>query len=832
MQSRSNRLINNKLKKQTLLLLALAAVATASTEARTLSPAEALARAANQPQAAGISRGQAAPAPVMTVGDAQSPALYVFTSGPSGYLVVSADDVAAPVLGYSDSGTFDPDNMPPAMRWWLDEYKAQISAAAQEDAGVYQAVERESRQAVGPLLKTKWDQGSPYNKYCPIYKEGSQSYPTYTGCVATAMAQVMKYHNWPDKAASSAVFSYDWEAQNKTLTASFSNFAFDWANMLPDYSTATSVTTAQADAVAKLMQACGYSVEMDYGPYESGAPSAAVGGALVNKFKYDPAMRNEVRQCYTLAAWVDMVYNSLKNDGPVLYAGNNSEGGHCFVCDGYRSDGYFHINWGWSGMSDGYFLLDALDPDQQGAGGSTSGYNCSQEILVGIRPLTTSSTVPTDVKFIAMGFITGEISGSNLTVYGDFANYSINSVSGKVSFRVTDMNGNEIKVVDRYNVPGLSPGSYYPSLTIPLSNLGLSDGSYRIYPVFKIGSTVYPFQASISQPGYVVVTRSGSTYSVTTPSLGDYSVTGLTVGPTLYSKNSFLAKGTARFSADIEEAMQPICGLLLNASGKVLGHGDEMNQSFSTAGESFEYFSYWFITDNDTEVSVTPGTYKFAMGYKAGSGYKIISELVDVTVKADPGTPSLQITSWNIENASSVDPDNVVINVNVKCLSGYMAGPLTAVFFGQDSEYADAQLYSPRLVLNAGESADVVIKGSLTGFSTGEIVDVGLYYVMDFISDEYKQFIIGERSGIADVIADGAASVSASPNPTADYTVISASSGISRVDLFSIGGTQTGAPAEIDGTTARVDLSALPSGLYIARVQTAAGVSTVKIIRK
>ena len=819
------------MKKQTLLLLALAAVATASTEARTLSPAEALARAANQPQVAGISRGQAAPAPVMTVGDAQSPALYVFTSGATGYLVVSADDVAAPVLGYSDNGTFDPDNMPPAMRWWLDEYKAQISAAAQGDAGVYQAVERESRQAVGPLLKTKWDQGSPYNKYCPTYKEGSQSYPTYTGCVATAMAQVMKYHNWPDKAASSAVFSYDWEAQNKTLTASFSNFAFDWANMLPDYSTATSVTTAQADAVAKLMQACGYSVEMDYGPYESGAPSAAVGGALVNKFKYDPAMRNEVRQCYTLAAWEDMVYNSLKNDGPVLYAGNNSEGGHCFVCDGYRSDGYFHINWGWSGMSDGYFLLDALDPDQQGAGGSTSGYNCSQEILVGIRPLATSSSGPTDVKFIAMGFITGEISGSNLTVYGDFANYSINSVSGKVSFRVTDMNGNEIKVVDRYNVPGLTPGSYYPSLTIPLSSLGLSAGSYRIYPVFKIGSTVYPFQASISQPGYVVLTRSGSTYTVTTPSLGDYSVTNLTVGPTLYSQKSFLAKGTARFSTDVE-VMQPIYGLLFNSAGKLLGHGDEMNQRFTTAGESFEYFSYWF-TNNDTEVSVTPGTYKFAMGYKAGSGYKIISELVDVTVKADPGTPSLQITSWDIENASSVDPDNVVINLNVKCLSGYMAERISVAFFdGQSYDYV-GELATPILFLNVGESVETVAKGSISGVTVGQQLILQLFIGDDYISSGGSKYItIGERSGIADVIADGATSASASPNPTADYTVISASAEISRVDLFSIGGTQTGAPAEIDGATARVDLSALPSGLYIARVQTAAGVSTVKIIRK
>lgn len=814
--------------KRSLLLLAIAAVAAASADARTLTPAEAFARAANLPQASGTSRGHAVPTPVMTVGEAQSPSLYVFAQNDtSGYLIVSADDVAAPILGYSDSGSFDPENMSPAMRWWLDEYSAQIRAASAQNAGAYQAVVRESRAPISPLLGTKWDQGEPYNKYCPAYKEGSKSYETYTGCVATAMAQVMKYHRWPEKASSSAVFSYEWEGQG-TLKADFRNFAFDWGNMLPSYS--SSYTVAQADAVAKLMQACGYSVEMDYGPYASGASSAAVGGALVKYFGYNGGLRNEVRQSYTLAAWEDLVYNSLKNDGPVLYSGNNSEGGHCFVCDGYKPDGYFHINWGWSGMSDGYFLLNALDPDQQGAGGSTAGYNSGQEVLVGIRPAT-SSTIVTDVKFVAIGVVSGEISGSNLVIYGDFANYSINTVSGVIGFRITDLNGREIKTVNRYNVTDFSPGLYYPSLSCPLSTLGVANGSYRIYPVFKIGSTVHPFQASISQSGYVILTRSGSSYTVTTPTIGDYTVTGLSVGPTLYVSNSFMAKGTAKFSENMEANM-PIYGLLLNQSGRILGHGVELNQEFSVSGEPFEYFSSWFVDSSDNNLTLAAGSYKFAMGYKSGSSYKLVSDMIDVTVKANPGTPKLKITNWTIRNANAVDPDNVVINMTVTCQSGYLAGNLFAVFFGEGSQYADAQLNSPIVVLSAGQTADVVIKGSLTGFATGEKVDVGIYYGNDLVSSTYKEITIGERSGIAGVIADGAGAISASPNPTADFTLISAPAEISRVDLFSFGGQQTGAPAEIDGATARLDLSALPSGLYIARVVTAAGVQAVKIIRK
>ena len=221
------------------------------------------------------------------------------------------------------------------------------------------------------------------------------------------------------------------------------------------------------------------------------------------------------------------------------------------------------------------------------------------------------------------------------------------------------------------------------------------------------------------------------------------------------------------------------------------------------------------------------------MGYKSGSGYKVISDQISVTVSSNPGTPSLQVVGWNVENASAVDPDNVVINVTLKCQSGYLAGRICAAFFGENDQYASAQLYSPLLVMNAGETQSFVINGSLTGFSAGELVDVGLYDENGFISSGgYLTFTIGERSGISDVIADSGKAVSVSPNPAADHTVISASAEISRVDLYSLSGKLTGAPSEIDGQTARVDLSALPSGLYIARVLTADGVRTVKVIKK
>ncbi|MDE6429557.1 MAG: C10 family peptidase, partial [Duncaniella sp.] len=163
-----------------------------SVSARTLSPSEALSRALSTTTESG--RAHRAPVqktPVMTVGEASAPALYVFDQGNEGYLVVSADDVAAPILGYSTTGTFDPNNIPENMRWWLGQYKLEIEAAAKDSAQSYSRTAEDTRQPIEPLIKTTWNQGEPYNCEAPNYLDGEQC---VTGCVATAMAQVMNYH--------------------------------------------------------------------------------------------------------------------------------------------------------------------------------------------------------------------------------------------------------------------------------------------------------------------------------------------------------------------------------------------------------------------------------------------------------------------------------------------------------------------------------------------------------------------------------------------------------------------------------------------------------------
>lgn len=182
--------------KKSLLLLGLLALGANGLDARTLSPSEALARALDTTEG----KGRRAPAraiPALTLGSEENPAIYVFNSGDEGYMIISADDVAAPLLGYSDSGSFDPDNMPDNMRWWLERYKSQIETAISNNAGSFQKIDRPKRASIATMMTTKWDQGAPYNYLCPLLS-GAR---TATGCVATAMAQVMKYHNWPDKAA-------------------------------------------------------------------------------------------------------------------------------------------------------------------------------------------------------------------------------------------------------------------------------------------------------------------------------------------------------------------------------------------------------------------------------------------------------------------------------------------------------------------------------------------------------------------------------------------------------------------------------------------------------
>ncbi|MCM1522175.1 MAG: C10 family peptidase [Muribaculaceae bacterium] len=336
--------------------------------------------------------------------------VYVFSRGTdNGFIITSADDRFPAVLGYSDNGTFDFDAAPPAFKWWLGEYSkeaawylehentAQDVAASDaltlNESSSSQSPTTASRINVTPLVTTVWNQSAPFNNDCPVYN-GSRS---VTGCVATAMAQVINYHKYPVHGKGSHTYTYN----GQTMSFDFANATFDWANMIDNYNNGAG-TTEQKAAVANLMYACGVSVDMQYSPNASGAYGASVPYALTEYFGFDNDVKYLERDFYTAAEWDELIYNELAVSRPIIFGGQANDGGHEFVCDGYRtSDGFFHFNWGWGGAYDGYFILSNLEPGGQGIGGYAGGYNRDQHAICNIKqpsgsnlastyPLTTS----------------------------------------------------------------------------------------------------------------------------------------------------------------------------------------------------------------------------------------------------------------------------------------------------------------------------------------------------------------------------------------------------------------------------------------------------------
>ena len=330
---------------------------------------------------------------------------YVFNRGSgAGFVVVSGDDRALPVLGYSTDGAFDADSVPENMRWWLEGYQQQIEWLRNHpDAAPRQAQQLTS--SVAPLLDTRWNQGAPYNNLCPAI-EGTSSGRAWTGCVATATAQIMKYHRWPNRGRASHSYYWSGGADGPIeLSADFSQSQYQWDDMAnlygyDGYGTIYSresvneewdyATQAQQDAISQLMSDVGIALNMNYGAGGSGTGSHYVLPALRAYFDYDASMQYLVRTDYENNGgdWDALMRSELDAARPIYYSGSNSNAGHAFVFDGYDTNGYFHINWGWGGSSDGYFASTVLNPSDQGAGSSEGGYNSGQMAVIGIQPAT------------------------------------------------------------------------------------------------------------------------------------------------------------------------------------------------------------------------------------------------------------------------------------------------------------------------------------------------------------------------------------------------------------------------------------------------------------
>lgn len=417
---------------------------------------------------------------------------YIFNIGNrEGFVIVSGDDNAEPVLGYSDRGELDLDNMPANMVEWLRLNELYVeNCAKRESSTVGTSRTGSGTVVVEPLLgDIMWGQDFPFNEMCPTYYSGGQNLHYYVGCVATAATQIMRYYRYPQQGTGSKSYVF----KGQTLSADFGNTTYDWDNMLAFYPS-DGVSQEQIDAAATLAYHFGVSVEMEYAENGSGALSMLVPHALKTYFGYDKATTMRRRNFYSATEWLELIKHELDNNRPVYYGATSDSGlgGHAFVCDGYDSEGYVHINWGWYGMSNGYFLVNHLNPDDLGEGGGTGGYNTDQEIITGIQPSTGGTT---DFDRPLYGLLSLKCSdyGSDFTLMSSVNNYDVTPFDGQIAAVVT----RDGQIIDILKTDGESThidgfansmsGLYFLTMRdIPTAvSEGIADGACEVRLAFK-----------------------------------------------------------------------------------------------------------------------------------------------------------------------------------------------------------------------------------------------------------------------------------------------------------------------------------------------------------
>ena len=330
-------------------------------------------------------------------------AYYVYNIGSErGYVMISGDDLLPEVIAYADEGAFIPDEeQPEHIASFLAQVRAALHALVVRGEPVVMPRTSQLRpEGVAPLLgDIQWGQDYPFNTLCPN-KEGGRS---VVGCVATALAQIIRYHQWPNQ--GEGICSYT-ERDGTNHRVDFSQYTYDWERM-PGQPNRNGSSYAVTQALSTLCYHVGVISQMQYSPQGSGTFSQYPKEGLQKYFKYKKNIQLLSRMNYKMADWMDIIAKELNEERPIYYAGASSTVGHAFVCDGYKQDGYFHINLGWDGIANGYFLLYAINPDVLGTGGGTSydGYNDYQEIMVGIEPDRDGSserTVSEDISAISL----------------------------------------------------------------------------------------------------------------------------------------------------------------------------------------------------------------------------------------------------------------------------------------------------------------------------------------------------------------------------------------------------------------------------------------------
>ena len=397
------------------------------------------------------------------------PSFYVFDVGNTGFVILSADDCYRPLIGYSQEGTFNPDDMAPALQDYLDgitDYRSHRNAVQDPNVALEWQTLRQNGYVNEPyrgkddnfLVETRWDQNYPYNYMCPADSDGPGGH-TYAGCVATAAAQLMRYWSFPTQGRGSHTYTPQDHPEYGPLTANFGETTYDWAHMPAVISSASPIE--QIEAVAQLVYHAGVSVDMNYRPGSSGATTSKLCTVMPQYFFYTDQMQNIYREGHTHQSYMALITEAIDMSWPMVHRG----GGHAYVLDGYNAEGLVHFNWGWSGSSDGWFDIDNHNYTEN----ESVIYNYVPEGIYAATP-----QAPTALNVVpAEGYnLSATVSWVNPTM--SLTNQPLTSID-----QIVVMRGNEVVFTQDNVAPGEAMG--FVDNSIPCYD----SYSYKVYAVIN-----------------------------------------------------------------------------------------------------------------------------------------------------------------------------------------------------------------------------------------------------------------------------------------------------------------------------------------------------------
>ena len=646
-------------------------------------------------------------------------AYYVFDAGGinNGFVIVSGDDRLPAVLGYSDCGSFDRDHLPAALLALLDSYSEEL---LELENGREIATHLTGRNPIAPLVTAKWDQSAPYNTFLPYLPSGEHA---FTGCVATAMAQVMYYWRCPMTETSPIP---DYMAESLSISMpELSRTIFDWASMKDSYSRGDSASQSGV-AVAELMRYCAQALRMDFEVGGSSASPFLIPGIMSTYFGYSAGAHGLLRSNYASHEWEELIYGELAALRPVIYSGFNDDSrpGHAFVCDGFAGDGLFHINWGWGGSGNGYYLLNVL----------SHSFIFSQNAILGIRPDDGSAGV-FEINCSAMGVLdytsTRRLDSNEFTITLSalFENYTSSEIECSLGWALYHEGVYRGTLKSFVTTLWPEPGSGYPFLGVFKFGASYGDGNYRLVPVFSKPGAHNWLPCLGSDNNYIEFTIDGDSCVVYTHGTG---------GRLDYRLNSVSTKGLKYCSNPIEITLNLTNnGFSNNVKANLFEDGYYVTSAFVglSPGETGDINFIYKPTE--------PGEHKLTFSFYSDGSNPVGEHILTINEK-----PNLPLT-FQVFNAT----DSRIINDNMFRVKLFIANDGQSVFQGNimvelidynDTEKLAVQEKSQFITLEPNASTTL-------SFELENVVDGGKYGVIAYISGESDKIFL-KRSNVYTIV--------------------------------------------------------------------------------